>query len=57
MHELRPLVAGQLDRGDRGDDLRGCLAGLGIVRCKGLEGELLNALLDLGVGLGEPFLL
>ncbi len=57
VHQIRPLVTGQLDSSDGGNDLGGSLAGLAVGRSQGLEGELLDACLGILVGLVEPFCL
>ncbi|KAJ3476642.1 hypothetical protein NLG97_g9059 [Lecanicillium saksenae] len=53
-HELGPLVSGQLDGGNGGDDLGGGVAGLGVGGGEGLEGQLLDAVLGFIVCLLEP---
>jgi hypothetical protein len=55
VHQVRPLISGQLDGGNSRDDLSGGLAGLSIGRREGLEGELLHAGLGILVRLLKPF--
>jgi hypothetical protein len=55
VHEIRPLIPGKLDGGNRGDDLGRRLAGLGIGGTECLKRQLLDARLRLLVGLVEPF--
>lgn len=53
--QVGPLAAGQLDGGNGRDDLSGGVAGAGVGGGEGLEGQLLDAVLGLVVGLLEPF--
>jgi len=57
LQELGPLVSRELDYRDRGNDLGGGLAGLGVVGLERLERQLLYACLGLLVCLLEPFCL
>ncbi len=56
-HQIRPLVARQLDTGNGGDDLASGLTGLRAARGERLEGQVLDACLGLLVRLLEPFCL
>lgn len=53
-HQLVPLVAGQLNGRDGGDDLSGGVASLWVGRRQRLQRQLLYTVLCLIVGLLEP---
>lgn len=54
-HKIGPLVPGELDGRDGGDNLGGSLAGLGIIGSEGLQREALDPVFGFLVGLLEPF--
>jgi len=56
VHQLGPLVLGNLDGGDRGDELGGRLARTGVLCRERVESELLDVVLDLGVQAEPPLL-